>query len=107
MSNDLKDFIFTVILSVGTSAITALIFWIVRRMQQALDYLNAISDGLKMALRDRIYQAYKYHMRNGYCEFADLSHADDLYKQYQALGGNGSVTKLMEDIHDLPTKPSS
>lgn len=68
-----------------------------------MEYLNAIGDGVKMTLRDRIYQAYKFHMHNGYCDFADLTHVDNLYKQYQALGGNGSVTKLMDDIHSLPS----
>lgn len=106
MSDDLKDFIITILFSVATSSITAFIFWFVKRLQQALDYLNAIGDGVKMTLRDRVYQAYKFHIKNGYCEFADLTHVDDLYKHYQALGGNGTVTKLMEDIHDLPSQKS-
>ncbi len=102
MNDELRQFIVSILCSLGVTT-PVIAGWFFSKGKNAYRYLNAIGDGVKMTLRDRIYQAYKYHIKNGYCDFADLTHIDDLYKQYQALGGNGSVTKLMDDIHDLPS----
>ena len=31
----------------------------------------------------------------------------DIYKAYHALGGNGTITKLMEEIRELPSREPS
>lgn len=103
MNDEIKTFIISIIFSVGTGIISGAVLSLSKKLKYAMEYLNAIGDGVKMTLRDRIYQAYKYHIKNGYCDFSDLTHIDNLYKQYQALGGNGSITKLIDDIHSLPS----
>lgn len=54
-------------------------------------------------LRDRFYQGYKVYIKQGYFPIRDREIMQDIYDQYHALGGNGVITHLMEELGDLPT----
>lgn len=54
-------------------------------------------------LRDRFYQGYKYHIKQGYFPIKDREIMRDIYEQYHALGGNGVISHLMDELEDLPT----
>lgn len=60
--------------------------------------------GIQALLRDRIIGVYNHYSDKGFCPIYALENVLDLYKEYQALGGNGAVTKLMEDLIELPTQ---
>ena len=50
-------------------------------------------------LRDRFYEGYRRHMKNGYY-IPDREVMRDIYEQYHALGGNGVITHLMEELDE-------
>lgn len=82
--------------------------WLFAAMVPALGYVYAktiaIRAGLRALLRDRILQAYNhYHEDKGYCPIYALENVEEMYKQYHALGGNGTITKLVEELKELPT----
>ena len=52
---------------------------------------------------DRIIQAHNYCMEKGYCSIHDRDNISFLYDQYHNLGGNGTVTHLVECVNRLPT----
>ena len=54
-------------------------------------------------LRDRFYEGYKRHMHAGYFPIRDREVMRDMYEQYHALGGNGVLRHLMEELEELPT----
>ncbi|MBP3647537.1 MAG: hypothetical protein J6K55_14060 [Clostridia bacterium] len=54
-------------------------------------------------LRDRFYQGYKIYIHQGYYPIRDREVMQDIYDQYHALGGNGIITHLMEELEGLPT----
>ena len=56
-------------------------------------------------LRDRFYQEYKRHTRNGFYPIRDREVMRDIYEQDHALGGNGVITHLKEELDELPTYP--
>ena len=56
-------------------------------------------------LRDRFYQEYKRHIRNAFYPIRDGEVMRDIYEQYHALGGNGVITHLKEELDELPTYP--
>lgn len=92
----------TILTSLAISLITYILINTYKAFKKVKIYILAIGNGVKVTLSDRIYQAHKYHMKNGYCSFNDLKHVENLYEQYHNLGGNGSITKLMDDIRALP-----
>lgn len=95
--------VITIVTSLVISFLTYIIISLYRAFKKVKSYVLAIGNGVKVTLSDRIYQAHKFHMKNGFCSFNDLKHSEELYKQYHDLGGNGTITKLMEDIRALPT----
>lgn len=64
---------------------------------------NALKAGLQALLRDRIIQAY-----NHYCDdkkwipIYALESINACFRSYEALGGNGVINGLMEQLNDLP-----
>ena len=65
----------------------------------------AVAEGVRALLRDRIIQAYNhYYSDYGYCPIYALENIEEMYNQYHALGGNGKITKLVEQLRTLPTE---
>lgn len=65
---------------------------------------DAIKLGIQALLRNSIIQSYNHYMEKGCCPIYALENVTALYTQYHALGGNGTVTELMERLKDLPTE---
>ena len=65
-------------------------------------WVIAVKRGMQALLRDRIIQAYNHYSGNGFCPIYALENIHSMYKEYHALGGNGAVTHLMEEIETLP-----
>lgn len=54
-------------------------------------------------LRDRFYEGYKLYMRQGFYPIPDREVMRDIFDQYHALGGNGVIAHLMQELNELPT----
>ena len=63
---------------------------------------KAIRDGLCAVLRDRIIQSATCHEEKGFISFRDMENMSLMYKAYHNLGGNGLVTKVYEEMLELP-----
>lgn len=66
---------------------------------------DTIGFGVQALLRDRIIQAYNHYTEKGYCPIYGRENIEEMYKQYHALGGNGTITELCERLRELPTEP--
>ncbi len=55
-------------------------------------------------LHDRLWQAHKHYMAQGWCSLEDKKNVEYLYQPYAALGGNGTGKDAYQDIFDLPTR---
>lgn len=65
----------------------------------------AVKGGMRAILRDRIIQAYNHYVHEkGSCPIFARDSTQAMYEAYHALGGNGMVDDLMEDLLDLPTE---
>ena len=49
-------------------------------------------------------QAYYHYIERGWITLHGLEAAEKMYTEYHNLGGNGTVTKLMEDLRELPVR---
>jgi hypothetical protein len=65
---------------------------------------DAIKLGIQVLLRDRIVQCYNHYMEKGFCPIYAMDNINALYSQYHALGGNGTITELVERLRDMPTE---
>ena len=67
---------------------------------------DAVEDGVKALLHDRIYQGYGECERKGFATVEDIENIDYLYRPYHALGGNGTGTELFERVKKMPVNPA-
>jgi len=65
---------------------------------------DAVEEGLKALLHDRIYQIYISCEEKGYATVADIENLEYQYRPYHALGGNGTGTELFERVKRMPLK---
>lgn len=67
---------------------------------------NALKAGLQALLRDRIIQAYNQYVQDkGWIPIYAKESIDACYKSYEALGDNGVIDNLMQQINELQNYP--
>lgn len=64
---------------------------------------NALKAGLQALLRDRIIQAYNHYCNDKkWIPIYALESINACFRSYEALGENGVINGLMEQLNDLP-----
>lgn len=67
---------------------------------------NALKAGLQALLRDRIIQAYNHYVQDkGWIPIYAKESIDACYRSYEALGDNGVIDNLMQQINELQNYP--
>lgn len=66
---------------------------------------EAVLTGVQSLLRDRIIQAYNHYMEQGHIPIYGMENVLNMYKAYHDLDGNGTITKLVETMKEMPTEP--
>lgn len=75
-----------------------------KKLASKIKEQDAIRLGIQVLLKDRIIEGYNNCIEKGYCPIHALENVNTLYKQYHALGGNETITELVEKLKDLPTE---
>lgn len=68
---------------------------------------NALKEGVQALLRDRIIQSYNHYTEKGWMPIYARDSLDACYNSYEALGENGVIDDLMEQLRELPNHRSS
>ncbi len=89
------------------AAVTGVLTLAYHRMRKALKdervRREAIYDGLRALLRDRIINEYNHWQCDmGYCPIYAMESILAMHKSYKALGGNGTIDNLIGDLLELP-----
>lgn len=65
--------------------------------------MEALKTGVQSLLRDRIIQAYNHYVQDrGWIPIYAKESINACYNSYEALGANGVINDLMEQINKLP-----
>ena len=65
---------------------------------------KSIKEAIIALLRAELVHAYYHYYERGWISLHGLEAAQKMYDEYHKLGGNGTVTKLMEDLKELPVR---
>ena len=77
----------------------------IQEQNQQLEAQNkATMLGVQALLRDRLLQAFKHYISQGYAEYNDRENVKNMYDQYEALGPNSVMTDMYEKFVALPTQ---
>ena len=81
-----------IVLAMSVTAITAV----------ALAVFSLFS-GVRALLRNEIISGYNHYMAKKYIPIYAMENIGEMYKAYHRLGGNGTITKLVEELKKLPS----
>lgn len=102
------DFIFQYWLEVLFSAILAFIsfgYKLLKNRQDEQDKKNrAIENGVQALLRNELITKYREYETKGEMTIIDKENIEHLFKEYQNLGGNGTIKQMYEELLTLPIK---
>ena len=69
------------------------------------DDLQVIKKSMMHDIKQWIIQQHKEHMKKGWVAIEDLNMLEFRFADYQALGGNGTIPSLMDELRALPKYP--
>ncbi len=98
------NFIIEYWVEVVFSGVLAIFGILYRSLHKKLKEQEHIKLGVQAILRDRIISSYNQYMEKGYYPIYAQENVNRLYEQYHNLGGNGTVTHLVQELADLPTE---
>ncbi|WP_443684916.1 hypothetical protein [Phascolarctobacterium succinatutens] len=88
------------VINVVFGGVITLLITMYRQKKKENDALKA---GLQALLRDRIIQAYNHYVQDkGWIPIYAKESIDACYRSYEALGDNGVIDSLMEQLNELP-----
>ena len=94
--------------SIISTAITVVavpaIGYLFKKYKAGEERQKAVEMGVQALLRDRIVQAYYHYTERDWITLHGLEAVNAMYKEYHALGGNGTVTTLVETIRELEVR---
>lgn len=106
-----------VVLAVITAAFTGAIAFFYNRLNRKLDAQRderqkagremqaqsaAIKEGVQLVLHFVIQRQCEYHIREGWCSVDNKDAMEKMHQEYHALGGNGTLSDLMQTLRALP-----
>lgn len=65
---------------------------------------KAIEEGVQALLRNELIRRYREYETKGELSILDKENIEEMFTQYENLGGNGTVKQLMTELLQLPTK---
>ena len=77
------------------------IVWLLKKQKRDRD---ANSKGTMLLLRVQLIEYHEEWMARGYVTKNGIENFLEMYNAYHALGGNGMVTHLLEEVNELPIK---
>lgn len=101
MTARLEEWLFALITACFTWCYRALY----KKIKQQKEENEALKDGMRSLLRDRLIDNHQKYLAAGSIPFYARESMLAMYASYSALNGNGTVTHLMEELEELPTKP--
>lgn len=91
------------VINIIAGAVISYLFALYRAKKKQNDALKA---GLQALLRDRIIQAYNHYVQDkGWIPIYAKESIDACYKSYEALGNNGVIDNLMQQLNELQNYP--
>jgi hypothetical protein len=85
---------------IGTGIIAG--FRVLYKRQKAAEIRQtALESGVQAILRDRILTSYYHYHEKGKITLHGLENVEAMYRSYHDLGGNGTMTHLVEVMREM------
>lgn len=92
---------YTIALPIVLTSLLGYLVWVLKEQKKDRD---ANSKGTMLLLRVQLIEYHEKYMRLKEIPSYAYQNFDEMYNAYHALGGNGMVTKMYEEIQELHIK---
>lgn len=75
-----------------------------KKIAAKLKEQEKMKEGILAILHDRLYQACRFYLAQGFIDVDSMKNVEYLYTSYHDLGGNGTGTELYNRVKALPIK---
>lgn len=82
--------------------ITSFIIYLSKKISKYYLMINSTKDGVKVLLKGEIIRRGQEYKQQKSITLYEREVLNDLYKEYNALGGNGIIEDIIDDIDSLP-----
>ncbi|WP_024831589.1 hypothetical protein [Ruminiclostridium josui] len=104
----MKDFIIKywmqVLFGIASGGLGAAYKILSKRIHRQSCDQKALKEGTQSLLRSEIIRCYDMYIDRGHISIHGLESVLAMYDAYHKLGGNGTVTKLVDELKELPVK---
>ena len=100
----MTEYIPQIVITVCASTLTAVLASVWRKQKTILTRYQAVNDGMKCLLRLEIIRDGSHYLAEGHIPVYAMENILESYEAYHALGGNGTITKMVEELKQLPTR---
>lgn len=95
----------TVLTAFISTTVGVVVTAVIARFKLGNQKHKAVEDGVQSLLRAEIIRQHEKSTERGYCPIYAKDAVRREYEAYHALGGNGVITDLYNDIMSLPETP--
>lgn len=98
------DCILPVVSALCVSVLTGVWAGIWRKQKKLCRHYQAMNDGMRCLLRAELIRDHTHSLDKGYIPIYAMENVLESYTAYHALGGNGTITKMVEELKRFPTR---
>ena len=91
-----------VVFGLITLGLSAAVNYLRKQSNKRAAEQEAIKLGIQALLRNEIIEQYNKYMDKEYIPIYAVENVTAMYKEYHALGGNGTIKQLYEELLELP-----
>lgn len=95
------EFIIKYWIEIGFTGVCSLFVFVVKKLYKKQ---KAVENGVQALLRNELIRRYREYETKGELTIIDKENLEAMFKEYQNLGGNGTVAQMYKDLIELPTK---
>lgn len=90
------EFIFGIVISI--------LAYLVRKIRTLHNRQRAVENGVQALLRNELIRRYREYETKGEISILDKENMEHMFKEYENLGGNGTVAQMYKEMLSLPIK---
>ena len=98
------EFIIKYWLEVLFGLVVGVLTFLIKKLSTLYKREKAIENGVQALLRNELIRRYREYETKGEITILDKENIEHLFKEYENLGGNGTVAQMYEEILNLPIK---
>lgn len=96
------DFIINYWIECLFGLLISLITYFVKKLNDYKKILSSTTKGVEVLLKSKIIENYNLYKARGKISIYEKEIINELYHEYQNLGGNGVIDSLKKDLDKLP-----